>query len=310
MFKSVFRMPIVLAGAVILSACAGGPSGPRIPIPEDPGLYAMVSQDELRRLDGSSAWEVQTWNTRADLSPAQQFVLYDPILASRGVADVDIELWQVAWVRSAIRDDGSAAPIQGSQWAVAPLEQFRVPHSLRAVGDHADMVNLVPQGPLAPGLYSLQIRQGAAARSARFGVQWSSIDKQDYSANHCVDRRTAGQPAFRSCGDQSAAAIDDAARDFRLSLVDPVKMTIGGERVLIIQGTITNEAATARALPMLEATLQDSAGTVLHRWPVTPQQSQLAPGETTSFRTEVRQPPATTARVNVNFAADLASGQL
>jgi hypothetical protein len=268
-----------------------------------------VTQDELRRLDGSSDWEVRSWNTRSDLSPAQQFVLYDPIHAARGVADVDIELWQVAWVRSAIRDDGSAAPIDGSQWAVAPLESFRVPLSLRSVGDHADMLHLVPQGPLTPGLYSLQIRQGAAARSARFGVQWTSIDKQEYSASHCVDRRTGGQPTFQVCGGQNLAAADAAARDLRISLVDPIKTTIGTQRVLIIQGTITNEATATRSIPMLEATLQDSAGTVLHRWPFTPQQSELAPGATTSFRTEVQQPPAATKRVNVDFAANLASGQ-
>lgn len=309
MFRATFRMLFPLVGAALLSACAGDPSGPRIPIPEDHGLYAMVGQDELRRLDGTSAWEVQSWNSRADLSPAQQFVLYDPILAARGVADVDIEMWQVAWVRSDIRDDGSAAPIEGSQWAVAPIEDFRVPVSLRSVGDHPDMLHLVPEGPLTPGLYSLQIRQGAAARSARFGVQWSSIDKQEYSASHCVDRRSGARPAFQPCGSQALAAASDAARDLRINLVDPVKTTVGSQRVLIIQGTITNEATAPRAVPMLEATLQDSAGTVLHRWPFTPQQSELAAGATTSFRTEIQQPPAATRRVNVDFAANLASGQ-
>ncbi len=299
-----------LVGAALLSACAGDSSGPRIPIPEDHGLYAMVGQDELRRLDGTGDWEVQTWNTRADLSPAQQFVLYDPILAARGVTDDDIEIWQVAWVRSDIRDDGSAAPIQGSQWAVAPLEDFRVPVSLRSVGDYPDMLHMVPEGPLAPGLYSLQIRQGAAARSARFGVQWSSIDKQDYSASHCVDRRSGTRPAFQTCGSNTLAATSDAARNLRISLVDPVKTTVGGQRVLIIQGTITNEATAPRAVPMLEATLQDSAGTVLQRWPFTPQQAELAAGATTSFRTEIQQPPTATRRINVDFAANLASGQL
>src|SRR3546814_6016799 len=103
------------------------------------------------------------------------------------------------------------------------------------------MLHLVPQGPLTPGLYSLQIRQGAAARSARFGVQWSNIDKQEYSASHCVDRRRGARPAFQACGSNTLAAATDAARNFRISLVDPVKTTVGGQRVLILQGTITNE---------------------------------------------------------------------
>jgi len=46
---------LAIAGAVslaaLLSACAGT-NMPPYPLPEDPGLYAIISEDELLRLDG------------------------------------------------------------------------------------------------------------------------------------------------------------------------------------------------------------------------------------------------------------------
>lgn len=311
MSRRVPRVLLALSGAALLSACAGGgPSGPRIPVPEDYGIYAIMNEDELRRLDGTEKWEVETWNQRADLPPSQQFVVYDPMLSDRDVGDVEVEIWRVAWVRSAIRDDGSAAPVEGSQWAVAPLERFRVPMSLRRVVDHPDMLHLVPRDRLRPGLYALQLRQGSALRNARFGVQWNSVDRRDYSASHCVDRR-AGSPArFQPC---TAGPDDHAAaggpRDFAIRLDEPVKTAIAGRPLLIVQGTITNRAAAPRRVPMLQATLQDRQGTVLHRLPFAPHQSELAAGQSAPFRIELEDPPPTTARVNIDFAADSASAQ-
>ncbi len=303
MHATLSRLVIVLAGCATLSACAGDPDHPRIPIPEDAGLYAILSEDELLRLDGSGEWERETWPRRSDLSPAQQFVVYDPALAAEGGADAAI--WEVAWVRSAIRSDGSAGPIDGSEWAVAPLESYRVPLDVRAVIDHPDMMHIVPAGPLDPGLYALQLRNGATTRQARFGVQWSSLDRQDYSASHCVDRRAGAEAGYEPC----VAAVQTAenASNLRIELADPIKQTAGGLTVLVIEGTVTNDSAATLRVPMLEATLRDRSGAVLQRWPFMPNDSQLAPGQTTSFRTEAQQPPATAAKVNVSIATRSAS---
>jgi hypothetical protein len=301
------RAALAIAAASLLSACALGPSAPQVPIPDDPGFYAVVDEDDLKRLDGNEKWEVETWPERADLRQDQQFVISDPILIDRGKTDdIDIELWRVAWVRSAIRADGSAAPAQGSQWAVARIEPFRVPLSFRSVGDESDVLHVVPQEALAPGLYSLQLRQGDASRSARFGVDWNSVDKQDYSAAHCVDRRLGGGPAYQPCTTASAAAPGDGmssglARDLEIKLIDPVSRTVGSQKVLIVQGMVTNVASSTRAVPMLEAALQDRGGNVLGRWTIAAQPELLSPGQTATFRAEIIEPPAGTARVNVTF---------
>lgn len=301
------RAALAITAVSLLSACALGPSAPQVPIPDDPGLYAIVGEDDLMRLDGNEKWEVETWPERADLGTHQQFVISDPILIDRGKTDdIDIELWQIAWVRSAIRADGSAAPAQGSQWVVARLEPFRVPLSFRSIGDESDVLHVVPQEELAPGLYSLQLRQGDASRSARFGVDWDDVDKQDYSATHCVDRRLEGGSAYQPCSTASAAAPGAAmpsglARDLEIKLVDPVTKTMGSQKVLIVQGMVTNVASSTRAVPMLEAALRDRSGNVLGRWTFAAQPELLSPGQTATFRTEILEPPAGTARVNVTF---------
>lgn len=305
MHATLSRLVFAIAGGAALSACAGGPDEPRIPIPEDAGLYAILSEDELLRLDGGGEWESETWPQRSDLSPAQQFVVYDPSLARDGGANAAI--WEVAWVRSAIRNDGSAGPVDGSQWAVAPLESHRVPLDVRTVIDHPDMLHVVPDGPLSPGLYALQLRNGATMRQARFGVQWSSLDRQEYSAAHCVDLRPGAEPGYEPCVAAAQAAGDGNGSNLRIELADPVKQTAGGLAVLIIEGTVTNDSATTLRVPMLEATLRDRAGTVLQRWPFMPNDSQLAPGQTTSFRTEAQQPPAAAAKVNVSIETRNAS---
>lgn len=310
------RIFLALAGAAALSACASG-SGPHVPIPEDPGLYAVPAlreepddEDDLQRLDGNQEWEVETWEDRADLSSDVQFVIEDPDLVGDSTSrEALIELWNVAWVRSDLRSDGSAAPVQGSQWAVARLDPFRVPLAYRQVEGRPDVIHVVPQERLAPGLYSLQLRKDSGARSARFGVDWDDIDRQDYSAAHCVDRRSGGQPLYVACAAPETVASQAPAGGLEISLLDPVAQTVGDQRILVIQGMVTNDGNAPRTVPMLEATLHDQAGTVLTRWTFAPERAQLEPGESSTFRTEIRQAPAATSRVNVAFSRNAASAQ-
>jgi hypothetical protein len=239
-----------------------------------------------------------------------QFVIEDPQLATgSGSHQALIELWNVAWVRSDLRIDGSAAPVQGSQWAVARLDSFQVPLVYRQVAGRPDVIHAIPQERLAPGLYSLQLRKTSGARSARFGVDWSETDRQDYSAAHCVDRRSGGQPLFVLCGAPETIASQAPAGGLKISLLDPVARAVDGQRTLMIQGLITNGSSEAKTVPMLEATLHDQTGTVLTRWTFAPEKAQLDPGESATFRTEIQEAPAATSRVNVAFSRNAASAQ-
>lgn len=304
------RLLLAAIATAGLSACASG-SGPHVPIPDESGLYAIPAlradaddEDVLQRLDGpDQEWEIETWAERVDLSPDVQFVIRDPAVAAVPGEHL-IELWKVAWVRSDLRNDGQAQPVDGSDWAVARLDPFRVPLAYRGVSGQADTIHVVPQQRLAPGLYSLQLRNPRSARSARFGVDWQAIDRRQYAAAHCVDRRLAQEPAYMPCAGAQASSGQNAGKGLQISLVDPVARTVSGERILLLRGTITNESTVSRSLPLLVAALQDQSGTVLGRWTFAAGQTRLDAGQSATFRTEIRNAPAGTARVNVSFARD------
>ena len=324
MFARHGRMALAISATALLAGCAGSIK-PHVPVPDEPGLYGLMPDDELQRLDGSKDWEVSTWRQRSDFGPDQQFVISDPILVNRGTSDVAIELWQVSWIRSDIRSDGSAAPVRGSQWTVAPLEPFRVPLSFRSVAENPDVLHIVPQEALEPGLYSLQLRQGDATRTARIGVEWSSVDQDDYSADHCVDRKVSVPTTYQTCNatetaatsaqtagqtpGQTAGTPSSMSKDLKIKLAKPVTTTVAGQRILIVEGVVTNVAASTRAVPMLEAALRDRSGNVLGRWSFAASPNLLSPGQTASFRTEIQQPPSGTTRVNVNFQSNASAQQ-
>jgi hypothetical protein len=107
-----------------------------------------------------------------------------------------VELWRVAWVRSEINAQNQAMPIEGSQWAVAPIEQFSVPFRYESPEGDTSIAHIVPTAPLEPGLYTLRI-VNPDARQARVGVAWKSVDQRQYSAANCVDRYQGN--VYRAC---------------------------------------------------------------------------------------------------------------
>lgn len=193
----IARRATCLALLVGLSACVFGPPKPTYPIPDEPGLYALTNKDDLHRLDGDREWEVATWPERSNMPSGVQFVISDPALAGRS-AGSSIELWKVAWVRSEINANNQAMPIVGSQWAVAPIDPFRVPFRYESPPGQTEVVHIVPTVPLAPGLYTLRI-VNPGARQARVGVAWNGVDQRQYSAANCVDRYAAQGNFYRTC---------------------------------------------------------------------------------------------------------------
>ena len=182
---------VLLAG---VSACAGTRE-PTYPVPDEPGIYAFTTKDNLRRLDGDRDWEVETWPERSNMPSNVHFVINEPALAGRSAGN-SVELWRVAWVRSEIDPQGQAMPVQGSQWAVAPIEPFAIPFRYESPAGQTEIVHIVPTVPLEPGLYTLRIAN-PGARQARVGVDWNGTDQRQYSAMNCVDRYDGN--AYRPC---------------------------------------------------------------------------------------------------------------
>jgi len=192
----IARDAICLALLVGVSACAGTRE-PSYPIPDEPGIYALTSKDDLRRLDGDRDWETETWSERSNMPSNVQFVISDPALTGRSAGN-SIELWKVAWVRSEINAQNQAMPVAGSQWSVAPIEPYGIPFRYDSPAGQTDVVHIVPNAPLEPGLYTVRITN-PGARQARVGILWNNVDQRQYSAANCVDRYPDQGNAYRSC---------------------------------------------------------------------------------------------------------------
>ena len=331
-------MSLVLLAS--LSACAGTRE-PSYPVPDEPGIYAFTTKDNLRRLDGDRDFEVETWPERSNMPGNVQFVINEPALTGRSAGN-SVELWRVAWVRSEIDAQGQVMPVQGSQWAVAPLEPFAIPFRYESPPGQTDVVHIVPTVPLEPGLYTLRIAN-PGARQARIGVTWDGADQRRYSAMNCVDRYEGN--SYRPCnavvgaapapaGDPLAPALTANAGNGGLAslappqpapvvvqqapvqqtLAQPVAAATSAEGLqialtdpvrrndgLLIQGTVINTSNQPRAIPTMQGSLENSAGQEMRRWVFQPPVPTLQPGERANFSTEVRPIPAGTARASVAF---------
>ena len=190
------------------------PVDPRVhsTLTEGADTYTLTTKDNLRRLDGDREWEVETWPERSSMPSNVHFVINEPALAGRSAGN-SVELWRVAWVRSEINPQGQAMPIQGSEWAVAPIEPFAVPFRYESPPGQTEIVHIVPTVQLQPGLYTLRI---AGARQARVGVNWNGIDQRQYSAMNCVDRYDRN--TYRLCNAAVGAAPAPAGDPYNAGL--------------------------------------------------------------------------------------------
>lgn len=297
---------LLLAGSLaVVAGCSWVGWGSQAPqahnLPAVEGLYADTGT-QLVRLDGNPEWEVATWDERANLDPYIRFLVYHSALGQLGrpVGDA-VRLQKAVWVRSQIDADGSISPVGGERWVVSNLERFAVPVDVRQVDGRADVVQAVPLQPLEPGLYSLQLQTstGHADLTSRFGVHWPHVDRQAYSAATCVDRYLGAGASYRPCGEQADVL---SAQGLALYLVDPEVQPALDGRAMRVQGVIVNTSDQPRRVPSLEGNLRAVDGRVLHQWQFATQATELGPGESTAFRTEVRNPPAGTHDVNVKFA--------
>lgn len=294
---------IALAG--LMSACAG-PNMPSFPLPDEPGLYAIKSDDELLRLDGDRDWEVESWPERSTLDRYTEFVIYEPALTRAAQTDRPlVDLWRVAWLRSEVDASGFAGPVQGNEWVVAPLDYFRESPTVESVQGWPGYVHVVPNEPLKLGLYSLRLNAGGSGRVARFGVEWPTVDKRLYASRNCVDRYAESEPGYRVCTGGGAEPRQEAtAEGLEIVLVDPLR----NGSTLVVQGVVTNTTDRTRRLPGMQAVLLDGSGRKLTHTIIEPRKPELAAGERLRFKTEVANAPASTARIDVEFVPTTNAG--
>ena len=302
----------MIAVGLLASACSSGVkvSGRTVPVPKERGIFLLTADEKLQRLDGNRDWEVSTWNQRSDLGPYLEFVVKHPVIGGARPHEDVIVLKKVAWVRSEISTTGSITPISGNTWAEPDLPAFSVPLRIQRLVGHGDVAHIQPTQPLPQGLYSFQIKDGPVTTATRIGVGWSSADRARYSSENCVDRYVGSSTSYRPCVEQSRTVQQIGLSGLQLHLVPPERTTINGESTLVIRGVIVNTSNRAQRAPALRARITDSNGSTLKHWLFEPEGQEIAPRQSLPFRTELRQPPGGTAKVNVNFASEVDSGDL
>lgn len=301
-WPALVRMLALSGIALLVTACSGLVGTERVRLlPRDPGLYASTG-DQLVRLNGDPEWETETWNQRSNLGQRLDFVIYHPALtqlAGSEMADA-IRLEQVSWVRSEVSADGTVQPVPANTLATSNLEPFRVPLQFQVVDMHRDMLVAVPTQPLQPGLYSLQFRTPQGVFNTRLGVGWPSVDRQAYSAATCVDRYLGASTRYKRCAEQEVSTAGGGG--LNLYLVTPESRSSSDGRAMVIQGVIVNASTAAKQVPPLSGYLHRDDGQVLRRWQFAAPAAELGPGESTSFRTEVTDPPLGAHSIRVRFA--------
>ena len=68
-----------------------------------------------------------------------------------------------------------------------------------------------------------------------------------------------------------------------------------------VQGDIFNKTGKEISVPPLKATLQDDSGKPLFDWTFSVDRPTIRPGETISFKTEAKNPPANASKLMITF---------
>lgn len=293
------RIIAAFSACTSLAACAA--SGPEDI--EAPGIYAL-SDGDLVRLDGSPEWERETWDERQKLDPELALVAYDPDQSSgTDATEQAMALRRVPFLRHQIdaRTGGQGEP-SGSRWVTSELEAYDVPIELAATPERPGAVQARPMTPLEEGLYDVQFGDDADSAHARFGVEWDDIDPAEYGKTHCIDRYVDGARHGDALCD-AAVAVDADASGLRVQDLHAGKQTVEGTPFLLAEGAVVNGADVPRRVPNLRASVRSDQGVEVGSWLFRAESAYLLPGDATTFRTELKRPPAGASDVRVDLAA-------
>lgn len=79
------------------------------------------------------------------------------------------------------------------------------------------------------------------------------------------------------------------------------ELATDGVKTLLIEGEIANPSDRVRQVPKLRALLFDSREREVQNWSFSAPETQLLPGGTAAFRTEIRNPSANAVRLTIVF---------
>lgn len=300
-FVNIARYAALTAAGLLIVNCSS--------LPDDPGLYAVDASGDVQRLSGGPKWERKTWEDRSDLPPNLRFFIVHPDIAADATAlSNSVRLRRAGWVRSDIQSSGAISPAGSAQWVAAEIETLNIPLDFERLGKRDDIIAAAPRAKsLNEGLYVMELKRGDINIAAKFGVNWSDINKTDYATKYCIDRyHSQDNTTYRRCYDQQQAL---ATHGLQLHMVEPERRIVGGRPAIVVKGIVLNKSDSPRAVPMLEGRLIDGAGRTVHDWRFRATMNEVAPGKSVSFGAIVEGAPQNVANIVVRFTETAASVQ-
>jgi hypothetical protein len=126
------------------------------------------------------------------------------------------------------------------------------------------------------------------------GVVWAAVQAQDV-----MERFPETKPLYMAFGFAPPPPGDGLDLTFSV----PVRAQVGGGAGLVIEGKVTNTKKSEQPVPPLRGSLRDSSDRELQTWQFRAPAAKLNPGETISFKTEVRLQSTQASVVAITFAA-------
>ena len=295
------RVAAAFSACASLAACAGALGPEDI---ESPGIYALNDGD-LVRLDGSPQWERETWGERQDLDPEVVLLAYYPGQGSGAEATAEpvMRLRRVPFLRYEIdARTGARSEPSGSRWVASELPAYDLPIKVTATPERPGAVQARPVGPLEEGLYTVQFGQDVDGTLARLGIDWEDVDAAEYGKRYCIDRYVDGaRHSDAPCA--AAASIETETGGLRVQDLQAGKETVQGTAFLLAEGALVNDADAPRRVPPLRASVVSDRGAEVASWLFRAESAYLLPRDATTFRTELKRPPAEASDVRVDLAA-------
>ncbi len=122
-----------------------------------------------------------------------------------------------------------------------------------------------------------------------------------FSAWHFRDKIVAEVPETAEIYRALNIPIQSLGEGLEITGVTSVRRTVGGERRIVVSGSIVNVSGGTRTLPLLRAVVSNAAGREVLSWEFAAAARSLAPGDVASFETSAANPPEESA-LRVEFA--------
>ena len=119
-----------------------------------------------------------------------------------------------------------------------------------------------------------------------------------------AERRQLVRLAPVSAGFYAAIGLPVNLRGLELRHVTSTLVGEGSQRVLAVEGEITNVSRAEAAVPLLQVSLRGSGSQEIYGWTTSAPKARLTQGETVEFRARLASPPDSARDVTVRFAPE------